>query len=85
MNFWTFLSTESQQVGVGSLPYKGSTRWFKVYANLWSSVPTWSLANPARTSPKLRKSGKLGEGNVRPKFRQRLRLLPPPLQLSSST
>eukprot|EP00957_Ditylum_brightwellii_P062653 4755366-Ditylum_brightwellii.AAC.1 len=63
MNFWTFSSLESQQVGVGTLPYKALTQLVKVYASLWSSAPAWSLVNQARTSPRLKKPEKLGEGN----------------------
>eukprot|EP00957_Ditylum_brightwellii_P060224 4573859-Ditylum_brightwellii.AAC.1 len=53
-NFWTFLSFESQQVGVGSLQYKALIQLTKAYASLWSSVLAWSLANQARTSPRLK-------------------------------
>eukprot|EP00957_Ditylum_brightwellii_P168270 12810110-Ditylum_brightwellii.AAC.1 len=68
MNFWTFLSLESQKVGVGSLLCKALTQWTKACASLWSSVPAWSLVNQAKTSPRLKRQEKLGEGNVRPKF-----------------
>eukprot|EP00957_Ditylum_brightwellii_P031807 2411870-Ditylum_brightwellii.AAC.1 len=49
---------ESQQLGVGSLPYKALTQLIKVYSSLWSSVPVWSLVNQLRTSPRLKKPRK---------------------------
>eukprot|EP00957_Ditylum_brightwellii_P085405 6497360-Ditylum_brightwellii.AAC.1 len=62
-NFWTFSNSESQQVGVGSLPCKASIQWTKAYASLLSSVPVWSLVNRARMNPRLKRPEKLGEGN----------------------
>eukprot|EP00957_Ditylum_brightwellii_P102858 7838238-Ditylum_brightwellii.AAC.1 len=63
MNFWTFLNSESQQVGVESLPYKALIQWIKAYASLWISVPIWSLVNRARRNPGSKRPVKLKEGN----------------------